>query len=108
MAMTYDELPQEAQDAFDEAMDDFSDSATEAIKEKYTRGVQRALENDDYREGLAERFNMDVSDFSGVNSLWEDGIDDTDADDWEAALEREGVSQKFRDELVVGLTQEDE
>ena len=106
--MTYDELSDDAQEAFDEATEDFSDSATEAIKQKYARGVQRALDNDDYREGLAERFNMDVSDFSGVNNLWEEGIEETDADDWEAALEREGVAQKFRDELVVALTQDPE
>lgn len=103
----YEDLPDDAQDAFDEAMNDFAGSATEATKQKYAAGVQRALENEDYTEGLAERFNLSQDDFSDVASLWEDGIAGTDEDDWANALEREGVAMKFRANLIDQLIDDD-
>lgn len=102
--MDYEDLPQEAQDAFDEAADEFAGSADEISKQKYADGVQRAVDNNTYAEGLADTFNMDASDFSNVTGLWEDGVADTDADEWEQALERAGISEKFRDNLVSALT----
>lgn len=103
--MEYSDLPSEAQEAFDEAVDAFEGSVGEAEKEKYVNGIQRAVDEGSYAAGLANRFNMDASDFSGVAGDWEDAVADADADDWEAALTQAGIPEKFRDNLVVGLTE---
>ena len=102
--MEYSDLPSEAQDAFDEAMQSFSGSVGPAEREKYVNGVERAVEAGSYSEGLANRFNLSPSDFDRVTGDWEDAVSDVDADDWEDALTQAGIDEKFRDNLVVGLT----
>jgi len=103
--MEFDDLPSEAQEAFEEAQEAFEGSVDEAAKTQYIDGLQRAVNNDKYAGGLADRFNMDAEDFSGVTGLWEDAVAEADADDWESALTEAGISEKFRNRLVVGLTE---
>jgi len=103
--MDYEDLPADAQEVFDEAASDFEGSVDEAARQKYVDGLSRAVENDTYAEGLATKFNMDASDFSGISDKWAGTVEDADADFWEEKLTAAGISEKFRDNLVVGLTE---
>jgi hypothetical protein len=103
--MDYSDLPPEAQEVFDQAESDFEGSVDDAVRQKYVDGLQRAVDNETYVQGLADKFNMSPSDFSGVQGLWQDGVADADADDWEEALTRAGIPQKFKENLVIGLTE---
>lgn len=103
--VSYEDLPQEAQDAFDEAMEDFDDGVdSEAAREKYADGVALAIEENAYAEGLADRFNLDTSQIATAGD-WEDAVSDVDPEEWTNALQRAGVSEKFRNNLVTGITE---
>lgn len=105
--MEYSDLPAEAQEAFDQAESDFEGSIDEAVRQKYVQGLERSVENQTYRAGLANRFNMDESDFAGVAGKWASTVDldDADVDFWQNQLEGEGIPQKFKENLVIGLTE---
>lgn len=103
--MEYSDLPAEAQEVFDQAEQDFEGSVDAAVRQKYVDGLQRAIENDSYAEGLARKFNMDASAFSGISDKWAGTVENADADDWEEALTAAGISEKFKENLVVGLTE---
>ena len=103
--VSYDDLSDEAKEVFDKAADDFEGSVDEAARTKYVEGLQRAAESGTYAEGLANKFNMDASDFSGVAGKWEGKVVDADPDEWEDALTAAGIREKFRDNLVTGLTE---
>lgn len=103
--MEYEDLPQEAQAAFDTALEDFEGSVDENVRQKYVNGLERAVTQGSYQDGLARRFNMDVDDFSGLTEKWADSVAEPDPDEWEAALTAAGIPEKFRDNLVVGLTE---
>jgi len=103
--MEYEDLPDEAQEVFDQAAEDFDGSVDAAVRQKYVDGLQRAVDNDTYAAGLARKFNMDASNFSGVASKWAGTVEDADADDWEEALTEAGISEKFKENLVIGLTE---
>ena len=103
--MEYSDLPAEAQDVFDQAQSDFEGSVDEATRQKYVDGLQRAIDNDSYAEGLARKFNLNASDFSGISDKWAGTVENADADDWEEALTAAGISEKFKENLVVGLTE---
>lgn len=103
--MQYQNLPPEAQEVFDQAESDFEGSVDEAVRQKYVDGLQRAVDNGTYAEGLARKFNMDASAFSGLSEKWAGTVEDADADDWEEALTAAGIPEKFKENLVVGLTE---
>lgn len=103
--MEYSDLRPEAQEVFDQAAEDFNGNVDEAAKQKYVDGLARAADNGTYAEGLANKFNMDASDFSGVAGLWDDAVADADAESWEEDLKAAGIQEKFRDNLVIGLTE---
>jgi len=103
--MEYEDLPTEAQEVFDEAESDFEGSVDEAVRQKYVDGLQRAVDNGTYADGLARKFNMDPSDFSGLSDKWAGTVEDADAGDWEDALTAAGVPEKFKENLVIGLTE---
>jgi len=103
--MEFSDLPQEAQEVFNQAEQDFSGSVDEAARQKYVDGLQRAVDNNSYAEGLATKFNMNASDFSGISDKWAGTVEDADADFWEEKLTAAGVSEKFKENLVVGLTE---
>ncbi|EGQ44240.1 MAG: hypothetical protein J07AB43_02990 [Candidatus Nanosalina sp. J07AB43] len=103
--MEYEDLPSDAQEVFDQAESDFEGSVDDAVRQKYVDGLQRAVDNNTFAEGLARKFNMDASDFSGLSDKWESNVQNADADDWEEALTAAGVPQKFKENLVIGLTE---
>ena len=103
--MDYSDLSDEAQEVFDQAQTDFEGSVDEAVRQKYVDGLNRAAENGTYAEGLARKFNMSASDFSGVADKWSGEVVDADADEWEEALTAAGIGEKFKENLVVGLTE---
>ena len=103
--MEYSDLPSDAQEVFDQAESDFEGSVDDAVRQKYVDGLQRAVDNGTYAAGLARKFNMDESDFSGVSDKWAGTVEDADADDWEEALTQAGVPEKFKENLVIGLTE---
>lgn len=103
--MEYSDLPSEAQSVFDQAAADFQGNVDEAAKQKYVDGLKRAANDGAYAEGLANKFNMSTSDFSGVAGLWDSAVSNADADQWEDDLKAAGIQEKFRDNLVIGLTE---
>jgi len=103
--MEYEDLSADAQEVFDEAAEDFDGSVDDAVRQKYVDGLQRAVDNNSYAAGLANKFNMSESDFSGVAGKWEVEVVDADADEWEDALTQAGIQEKFKENLVIGLTE---
>lgn len=101
----YEDLTDEQQALFDEAMENFDAGvSTEAAQTAYVNGLARAVENNDYAQGLADRFGLEVDQIATADS-WQEAVSDADAEMWAEAAQDAGVSEKFRDNFVVGITE---
>lgn len=104
--MQYDDLPQAAKEAFDDAMESYEGGvSTQEARELFTSGVETAIENRSYTAGLANHFNLNEDQIRTGNA-WRTALQNFNAEDWSAAATAAGIGEKFRNNFVVGLTTE--
>lgn len=74
--MEFEDLPPEAQEAFLQVGREYARASLDSQTQKnYADGLEKALENNDYARGLADKFNIPITEFAGVEAKWVQSLD---------------------------------
>lgn len=104
--MQFSDLPQDAKEAFNDAMESYEGGvSTEEARQLFTNGVENAIENKSYTAGLANHFNLNEDQIK-TGDAWRAALRNFNAEDWSQAATQAGIGEKFRNNLVTGLTTE--
>lgn len=91
--MEFEDLPPEAQEAFLEVGREYARASVDPqTRINYVNGLEKSLENNDYARGLADKFNIPITEFAGVEAKW---VESLSAEDYIIGLTNVGFDEQL-------------